>query len=441
MKDQEDRRAARRAGSRERDQHHKSSGGGTHLNVPVGVELFQPQAKSYKLDFSLYEVGKHNPYCKDTGALYYELTYWRHRNIGPNNDVYCCPNKMRKERCAVCEYRAGIEKQGCPDGMDRKVWWRKEVSPFNPQEMQLWLPHIRGGDDEKVLLWDISHFCFGKLLDQLRKAAEEDDTYKTDFDDPKAGSYLNVTFADEKAEDFSFLKALSIEFVPRPKGMNPALLNHNINLELIPVIPTYEELRKAFLQIESDGDDDRVPRDEPSDGKKGRNKPKSNEWEDEAPPSKTEKAVEKEEKQPEPEKEPTAQDLGLEEGMKVQHRKFGICEIRRISGDGTSLTLLDAEDEVHKACSPADVRKARESDASPKKESAGSAPEKERSSATTEAGSAKTAQTSRSDDWDEKPAKTEKKEEKKSTGDGWDDELTKPAKTEKKSKPAADDWD
>jgi hypothetical protein len=55
----------------------------------------------------------------------------------------------------------------------------------------------------------------------------------------------------------------------------------------------------------------------------------------------------------------TAKEAGLKKGMKGEHEDYGLCEIVRISGDGTSLTLMDEAGDTHKgiACGEIEVEK------------------------------------------------------------------------------------
>jgi len=422
----EDRREANRAGSSERDQRHRATGGATHLNIPSGVELFTPEpGKTYRMDMSLYKVGKHNPFCRNEGWLYYELTYYIHGRVGPNNEVYCCPSKMRREPCPICEYRAKLENAGPPKGEGRSEWWKREVLPFMPKERQLWLPHVRGNDDEKVMLWDVSHFTFGKLLDQLRKAGSEDEDYKREFDDPKGGACLAVTFTEESGGGFTFTKAVGIEFKSRPKGMNPALLDHGIDLESVPIVASYDDIKRAFYQEEPD--DHSEPEKSQPKGRKASEPADDDDFDDEpekAPPKKSAGKAEK------------AADVPpkIVVGQKVRHRKLGVCEVLKVSGDGTSLVLEDEDGNPHKAQDAKDVRPI-EDEPKPKAKASKSVPPPDDDdddgwdNEPKPSGKAKSKPAARDeDDWDDdepnddpKPARgKQKKAVKEDEDDGWD---------------------
>ncbi len=246
----EDRGERRRAGSGQRDAKHRAGGDWTTIDIPEGIDIFQPKEGSVRLDIVPYEVGEGNPYAKP-GELYYERTFFIHRAIGPNNESHVCPAKTAGKPCPICEHRASIARD--PDGDEN------EMKALKPKERQLFLVHVHGKDEEKkVMLFESSFHTFGKLLDKLRQEAEEDEPHKTDFDDPKAGAMLKVGFQETDAGGYSFIEAYVIEFKPRPNGLDPDVLDHGVCLDkLIKVLP-YDRLKAIFLQTgdeDSDADD------------------------------------------------------------------------------------------------------------------------------------------------------------------------------------------
>lgn len=50
----------------------------------------------------------------------------------------------------------------------------------------------------------------------------------------------------------------------------------------------------------------------------------------------------------------TAEDVGIEKGSKVKHKKFGECVVVNVSPDGTSLILKSKKGDLHKAVAPQD---------------------------------------------------------------------------------------
>ena len=327
-------RRPNRVGSSERDSEHRSGGDWSALDIPSDLKMWQPKEGTYTIDIVPYEAKPgRNPYAKK-GGLYYERTYFVHKSVGPNNERAVCLAKTLKKPCPICEHRLKLMNDSDRDSKELK----EMLKALRPQERQLWLVFDHKDDNRGVQLWDISNFCFGELLDKRRNTADDDDHHIIDFDDPDGGSVLRVSFSEEKIAvegsktvGFPFIKAYAIDFKARRNGLDPELMEHGIDLDDIIKIMSYEELKKAFEgRDDDDQDEDREIRDE----------------------DKTSRRRGREEEQD----ATTAEAAGLEEGMMIRHRKFGVCEIVRISGDGTSLTIRGGDDEVHKAVGCDDVR-------------------------------------------------------------------------------------
>ena len=209
------------------------------------------------MDIVPFEADEGNPYA-EKGEWYYERTYWAHRGVGPNNDTYVCPAKSAGLPCPICEYRAKLSRDPEAD--------EKLVASLRPKERQLWLIHDHGDKDRGVQLWDFSHWNFGKLLDQMRKDADEDETEVTDFDDPDAGATLKVSFSEQKGGGYTFLECYNVGFKARPDGLDEEVLGHGICLDDLLRIEGYDKLKAVFLQTEEgevDEDHDE-PEEEPA---------------------------------------------------------------------------------------------------------------------------------------------------------------------------------
>jgi len=325
----------RRAGSTRRDTQHRVGGDWTTLDLPEGIQVWQPEKGNKRIDVVPYEVGGKMESMKTSyarkGEWYWEVTFFIHASIGPNNNSYVCAAKTFDKPCPICDYRG---KLGSTD-VDRKMF-----AVLKPKERQVFLVFDHDDEEKGVQLWEVSHHNFGKLLDKRRANADEDDDHIRDFDDDRAGSTLKVEFDEESfatPDGLSkpFLKAFAIDFKARPNGLDEKLLEHGIHLdEIVKVVP-YDKLKAIFLQTE-DADEDDEKADKPdrpksTGGRTGRTR------------------------QTEKKKEATADEKGIEEGSFVEH-EGDKCEVRRISKDGTSLTLLDPDDEVRKAVGVDEVK-------------------------------------------------------------------------------------
>jgi len=72
--------------------------GPSFLALPEDIGFFALKStKTARVDIIPYDVGKGNPRA-DKGVLYWERTFYIHRNVGPNNAWVICPARNGKER-------------------------------------------------------------------------------------------------------------------------------------------------------------------------------------------------------------------------------------------------------------------------------------------------------------------------------------------------------
>jgi len=384
--------------------------------MPEGWSFFQAKAGKYRLDFMSYEVKKGkgdlggNPFA-EKGELYYERTFWIHRDIGPNKEWHLCAAKTLNQPCPICEYRAKLAKDPSAD--------EQVIKDIAPKERQLFIVHDLGDDENYV--WEHSYHLFGKQLDAKIRSGDEDDEYEF-FADPESG--LTVRINLEQSDRGKWVEATDIEFRARKDQYSDDVVDEMPDLDSMLVATPYDRLKKLFLQTEedeaADGDDDDAPVD----------KPKRQRSKDEDKPAKK--------------KMPTADEFGLEEGDEVEY-DGEMYEIVRISGDLTSLTLEDSEGATVKGVGPEEVSKAKpkkkakaepadDDDEPPKKPSRAKSkkPEPE-------------PEADDDDDWDdddedEEPPKKPSKSKPRPSKDE-DDEPPKKPKKSKPSKDDDDDWD
>ena len=311
----------------------------TCLKLPDGIELFTPKKEGiYRLDVIPYEVPKTclagpNPNAHP-GELHYERTYFIHRGIGVDEKNYVCPNKTAGKPCPICEYRR--EQMQSRNG-DEDV-----VKALSPKQRQLWNVIDREEDDETIRVWDISFHNFGKQLKREIRDADEDDGYEY-FADPEDGLTLRVgldetSFAGSKP----FLQAGTINFKVRKNSLSDEIMDAAQPLDSLLTVLDYDKLKSIFLQEEGVVDD----KDDKED-------------EDDEPEEKPKKRTQRKKKEEPKEELTTADDAGISKGDDVLY-EGGICTVIKVSGDGTSLTLMDSDDELIRAVSPGDVKPAEE---------------------------------------------------------------------------------
>ena len=337
-------RERKRTSARHRAETHKSGFVSTSLNLPKGVNLFAPKkAGAYRIEILDYEVpkGAGNPFCED-GERHYERTFWVHRGVGPDNSSYVCPKKTAKKKCPICEIRTKMTTD--PDANEDLI---KEMAP---KERQIFNVFDHAEPDRGVQVWDISFFLFGEQLDAEVKNADEEDDYEY-FADREDGMTLKIGMKEKSFAGNTFRQVESINFKARRESLDPELFDAANVLDDLLIIESYDKLKAIFLQTEDeDEDEDQKDQSERS-SKKKKGKPEMDE--DDIP-------VEDEDDDDDDDKQevlPVAADFGLSKGDTVVHEDHGVCTIAKISGDGTSLTLMYEDEEMHQSIVPGEVKK------------------------------------------------------------------------------------
>jgi hypothetical protein len=237
----------------------------TALNRPEGVPVFRlTKAGTYRLDIIPYVVGKGNPFAAP-GSVYYERTFYVHRNIGPNGDSYTCPKRTFDKRCPICEERVKLLRSPKAD--------KDAIKALNPSERQLFLVKDLNEPDKGIQLWDMSHFLFGKLLDTRVKgtADDEDEENYENFFHLDGGMTLKLTVEEDGYDGRSFYKVTAIDFRPRKTEYSDALLDEVPCLDDIPKLVPFDKLAAKFNAVDEEEekeDEDKPTKKKPKKKKK-----------------------------------------------------------------------------------------------------------------------------------------------------------------------------
>lgn len=338
------RQERRRAGSSKRDSYRSAS---RYLRIPPGMKSFRVKDRTYRFDLVPYKVGKGNP-CADEGFWYYERTFFTHKNVGPDNDSVICPASTFKKPCPICEFRDARIKLLRDQGQD--PFQDETVKNLRTSERQLFLVHDHDEPAELIQLWDYSNYGFGELLDAMRAEGQRDNQpHKAEFDDDAAGSWLRVSFKAQSGRG-AFYKAFSIEFNPRPDGLDESLLEHGYCLDDMLIELDYNQLRRLYFgegpQQEDMPAPAVTPQEPPREPQTYVERPCPTPLPPQAPPMQTSPPAPP---PPAPTELKRAQDVGMTVGQYWVHPEYGEVEIIKISPDGTSIAVEDDNGDFHKA--------------------------------------------------------------------------------------------
>jgi len=217
------------------------------FNLPKDSQLFKVDSTGIKrIDIIPYTIGKGNPNA-DEGSFYWERTFFAHRNIGVNNEMVVCPARTNKKPCPICEHMAKLQKD--PEA-DEAI-----VKALSPSRRMLLNVRDMKKDSDKVKLWHISHWYFGKAIDEALAAAYEDhDDNMDNFCDPKGGHYLKcVAETGFEGQGYNIAR---VDFIPRKEDLDDDILGEAVCLDEILVIKDYDELKEMFFAGDKDDDED-----------------------------------------------------------------------------------------------------------------------------------------------------------------------------------------
>ena len=202
------------------------------LKLPKGVQAFRvDKPGKMLLDFLPYVVGDNNPNVDDEGALWFELTFWYHPNVGPDKKKYTCNAETFQTPCPICEMRQELDQED----NDENEELLKELRPKKRQLFQL---YDRDNMEAGVQVWEVSYFNFGELLLDV---VEEKNSV---FWDPEEGQTTRVTFKQKKFRGGPYREAVAIDFKKRKEGYDEdEVLEATCNLEECIVQHDYDELK------------------------------------------------------------------------------------------------------------------------------------------------------------------------------------------------------
>ena len=324
-------RGRRVSAARRRAEEHVSGFETTVLRIPEGVGFFDMSVGRHMVDVIPWTVkkGKDEPGgnpMAEKGELYFERTFWTYKKIGVDEKSYVCPSKTFSVKDFIQEYRQKESKNPNADADYLKA--------LAPKERQIFLLFDRKNPDKKIQVLEISYHLFGKLLDSRIKNSPEDRGWDLFYFPDEDGLTLELTVEEVSQGGYKFTEVTAIDFFKRVSPLPAEIVNHNIDPDNMLICLPYEKLKDIFLGV--------------ADGKKEEQKPASGNGQTQShtePP--------KQESKPAPK---TAAQCGLSPQDEVMY-KGGKCTIAKISGDGTSLTLIDANDELHRAVGCEEVQK------------------------------------------------------------------------------------
>jgi len=183
------------------------------------------------------------------GDWSYKLEIPVHRRVGANNRDFLCMRAAFDKKCPICEAA-----KGTTDEEDRKK--------LQPTWRVIYCVVDLKNEADGIQIFEQSHFLFEKKL--LATAEEEGGEEVIVFADPEEGKTVKFSGVEDSYSGNKYLKFENFQFIDRKDGgYNEQSVEDAPSLDSMLRIPTYEEVSKAFLELDEDdiapaaaGDDD-----------------------------------------------------------------------------------------------------------------------------------------------------------------------------------------
>ncbi len=235
--------------ARERAKNQNSNGGGSYLkNVD---HEFTPKKGTNMIDIVPYEITVDNNPDAESGELDSTRTIYVHYGIGAEETRYICPKTIGK-KCPVCEVMKELYKEGDKDG----------GNAIRPKEREL--RNVWNHEEDRAEVWEHSQWTFGKLLNE--EINEDEDEVYAGFSDLEDGFTIKARMKEEKFNGNTYLEAGKIDFKKRA-DFPESILDEVYDLDEILIVPSYEELQKAFLEVDEDEEEETNGRSSKKDSK------------------------------------------------------------------------------------------------------------------------------------------------------------------------------
>lgn len=226
------------------------------LKIPPGMSVYKPKVGKAVLDIVPYVVGGLNPNA-DEGLLYWELTFWVHKGIGPNQSTFVCPARTLEEPCPVCEEKARIMKSNPGDEEF------EAAKQLNPKEWQLFQIRDRNNKEKGIQLLPLSFHRFGDKIKDAIDAGSEADQWEHFWHPGADGKLLNVNWAEDSAGGgHKYVRAKTVIFNDRPQPLPDWLIDKGVILDDILIILDYDKLSDLYAVGETTEEEEAPEEDE-----------------------------------------------------------------------------------------------------------------------------------------------------------------------------------
>jgi hypothetical protein len=365
----------------------------TCVKLPDGTMFHKfDRVGVYRIDVLPYVVGEGNPKYAP-GQIAFERSYFSHRLSLPDGSVrpfLCLAGPGLGKLCPVCQHRAA---------MGNAEEFKELVQSLRPTARHLWNIVDLDAREYAIKVMDTNHYDKGSGFGEQMKLALQGTPQYEDFAELRGGYTLklHVTEKNLGMRRGTYKAVVRIDFEKRDYDYNMDTLQQTICLDSCFIEKTYDELKRILFQVPEgedfpdDGPDGasyhlpgRLPvrtvsrsvsapppgeatrpnghavqspvvqRQSPRPASQPQAQP-TPQAPGQLPPASRPVRQVNQAPQPEP-GAPTADDLGMTDGMLVISKQHGECEIAGISRAGDLLTLQKLDGSLVRGVRPSEVQ-------------------------------------------------------------------------------------
>lgn len=234
---------------------------GSFLKTPPKASLYKVKVGKAKLDIIPFVAGKGNPNA-DEGMLWWERTFFVHRNIGPNQAVVICPARTLEKPCPICEARQRLLKQDEPE----------EADGLKPKEWVIVQLRDRNDKEKGIQLLPFSFHRFVDKVHEMANSGDADEKYD-EFWHPRGGKLIRVNWGEDSAGDRGgkYVRAKTVIFEDRP-DLKEETIDSGYCLDDLLIIMEYKKLKALYETGEGDGEGEDDEEEEEDDKPKKKKK-------------------------------------------------------------------------------------------------------------------------------------------------------------------------
>lgn len=219
-----------------------------YFKKDLDINQYRPKDGDHIIDIIPYRVGDNDPELKK-GQKTYTLAILVHQKVGASQKSYICPT-MYGKKCPICEHREKLHQKE-----------NEKYKEFFPKKRNLYniVCQNKGEAKKGIQLYDESFHYFEKFLMgiSVKPAREGREEKVISFADPKHGKSISFTIEPPKSKS-DYKKFIGHAFDDRDYVIDEKILESAYILDQIIHVPSYNELKTAFLDSDNEEGDDTV---------------------------------------------------------------------------------------------------------------------------------------------------------------------------------------